>query len=178
MSEYDQMCGLLNRRGFIERAISRNRENIGKTAYCAFLDLDYLKQINDTFGHSEGDIAIRAVSGILQNVAKEDDLIARIGGDEFVGLFITEDARFEERFSARFHEECTRYNAQADRPYLLDVSVGIARFVCRQGFEISSIIGEADKHLYQAKHKRSFSSLRSNPLAAIFRQGTGKMDNP
>lgn len=173
LSEYDPMSGLLNRRGFIERAIRLNRENIGKTAYCAFMDLDNLKQINDTFGHPEGDIAICAIAGILLNITKECGLIARIGGDEFAGLFLTDDPKFEERFLRRLKKECDRYNAKAGKPYLACVSTGIARFTCRQGLEISAIIAEADKGLYRAKRSRPNSPLRPKPLLAAPQGGAG-----
>ena len=160
LSEYDLMCGLLNRRGFIERAIRLNRDNIGKTAYCAFVDLDYLKQINDTFGHPEGDIALTATSRILQRCVSEYDLLGRIGGDEFVGLFITDAEDFEERFLQKLRQECDAYNEASEKPYILDVSAGVAKFLCQQGLEVSSIIAEADRYLYAAKRSRSFHSLR------------------
>ncbi|HNW85331.1 MAG TPA: GGDEF domain-containing protein [Candidatus Limiplasma sp.] len=163
LSEYDQLCGLLNRRGFIERAIRLNRDNIGKTAYCAFMDLDYLKQINDTYGHKEGDLALQAVSEILRNITNESDLIGRIGGDEFVGLFLTEDPWFEEHMILSLRKACDRYNERAKRPYLLDVSIGIVRFQCTQGVEVSSVIADADKYLYEAKRRRTTNALRHNP---------------
>jgi diguanylate cyclase (GGDEF)-like protein len=161
LSEYDQLCGLLNRRGFIERAIRRNRENIGRTAYCAFIDLDHLKEINDTFGHTEGDVAIRAVGGILKTIVRDEDLIARIGGDEFVGMFLTEDQGFSSAFKEKFQEACNRYNAASGSPYLVQASVGMATFVCQQGMEVSTIIGEADKYLYNAKRNRLKTVIRA-----------------
>jgi diguanylate cyclase (GGDEF)-like protein len=160
LSEYDSLCGLLNRRGFIEQAIRLNRENIGKTAYCAFMDLDYLKQINDTFGHTEGDVALQGVSAILHNVAGKDDLLGRIGGDEFIGLFLSEDPLFEKDFDRRFQMECNRYNSNSGRSYLLDISVGIVRFVCQHGLEVSSVIADADRYLYEAKHNRTNHELK------------------
>jgi diguanylate cyclase (GGDEF)-like protein len=160
LSEYDLMCGILNRRGFIERAIRLNRENIGKTAYCAFIDLDYLKQINDTYGHPEGDIALQAVSGVLQHCVTEYDLIGRIGGDEFVGMFITEQVGFQDAFLACLRRECDRYNQSSGKPYYLDISAGIARFTCQMGLEVSSVIAEADKYLYEAKRSRATNALR------------------
>ena len=160
LSEYDPLCGLLNRRGFIERAIRCNRENIGKIAYCAFIDLDYLKQINDTFGHHEGDLALQGVSDILQRLARPGDLIGRIGGDEFVCLFLSEDPVFEAQLQARFREICADYNTSEDKPYWLDISMGLTRFICRQGLEISTVIAEADQRLYEVKRRRQDVNLR------------------
>jgi diguanylate cyclase (GGDEF)-like protein len=160
LSEYDPLCELLNRRGFIERAIRLNRANIGKTAYCVFIDLDYLKQINDTFGHSEGDIALRGVSTVLKNIPREGDLLGRIGGDEFTGLFISAEPDFETNLLHRIQTECDRYNEQAERPYWLDISVGVSCFVCQQGLEVSSVIAEADQRMYEAKRRRLNRGLR------------------
>ena len=154
LSEYDQLCGLLNRRGFIQRAIRRNRENVGKTAYCVFMDLDHLKEINDTFGHSEGDSALHTVSAILREITDDMDLIARIGGDEFVGMFITDKPNFGCSFKTRFKAACEEYNSRPEKPYYVEASVGVAKFTCSQGLEVSTIIGEADKYLYEAKQHR------------------------
>jgi diguanylate cyclase (GGDEF)-like protein len=154
LSEYDQLCGLLNRRGFIQRAIRRNRENIGKTAYCAFMDLDHLKEINDTFGHSAGDDALHAVSVILREVTDDMDLIARIGGDEFVGMFITDTPDYGVSFKAKFKAACEEFNSRSGKPYFVEASVGVTKFTCTQGLEISTIIGEADKYLYESKQLR------------------------
>ncbi|MDD3212715.1 MAG: GGDEF domain-containing protein [Eubacteriales bacterium] len=160
LSEYDSLCKLLNRRGFIEKAIRRNRESIGQKACCVFMDLDYLKQINDTFGHSEGDIALQGVSDILKRITTSDDLLGRIGGDEFVGMFLTDDPAFEEHFLDKLHREFERYNAQVKKPYRLEISVGMAFFICRQGLEVSGVLAEADNRLYEAKHHRKHTKLQ------------------
>lgn len=160
LSEYDELCGLPNRRGFIASAIRLNRENIGKTAFCAFIDLDYLKQINDTFGHSEGDCALQAVSTILQSCVTQGDLLGRIGGDEFVGLFIHENSHYGAAFAKKLRLACDVYNDSVQKPYLLDISIGITSFTCTQGLEISGIVAEADHYLYAAKRKRTHTSLR------------------
>lgn len=163
LSEYDLMCSLLNRRGFIERAIRLNRENIGSKAFCAFIDLDYLKQINDTYGHSEGDVALQGVSAILQRCATERDLLGRIGGDEFVGMYITDDPDFAHKLMKRLNAERDSYNEKSGKPYMLDISVGITSFVCRQGLEVSGVIADADKYLYEAKRSRVTHALRMRP---------------
>jgi diguanylate cyclase (GGDEF)-like protein len=160
LSEYDLLCGLLNRRGFIERAIRMNRENIGKTAYCAFIDLDYLKQINDTYGHPEGDIALQTVSRILQRCATEHDLIGRIGGDEFVGMYLREEEGFQEKLQSCLRRGCDEYNRSSEKKYAVDISAGIVKFTCRHGLEVSGVIAEADQHLYAAKRSRTSTGLR------------------
>ena len=154
LSEYDQLCGLLNRRGFIQRAIRRNRENVGKTAYCVFMDLDHLKEINDTFGHTAGDEALHGVGNILRKITDDMDLIARIGGDEFVGMFINEAPDFGSVFRKKFMAVCEEYNSLSGKPYYVEASVGVAKFTCTLGLEVSTIIGEADKYLYEAKQSR------------------------
>ena len=160
LSEYDALCNIYNRRGFIERAIHMNRENIGRHAFCAFMDLDHLKEINDTFGHAAGDEAICAVSGILQKVVRTNDLIARLGGDEFVGMFITDNPEFEVMFRSRLKEAFEDYNRTCGKPYYVEASMGIAAFTCSQGLEISKIISEADRYLYEEKKNKRASALK------------------
>lgn len=155
LSEYDEMTSIFNRRGFIERAIHMNRENAGKTAFCAFMDLDNLKQINDTFGHAKGDEALVAVSEILKKSVRSKDLIARLGGDEFIGLFILENPDFRRIFVERLKDAFAEYNRTSGHPFNVEISIGIAEFTCRQGMEISTFINEADRDLYkQKKNKR------------------------
>jgi len=155
LSEYDSQCSILNRRGFIERAIRLNRENAGKHAICVFMDLDHLKEINDTFGHSQGDIALLAVSDILKQTVRNNDLVARIGGDEFVGMFIIDTPEYDNIFRTRLQKSFTAFNKTSGLPYYVEASVGIAHFTCNQGLEISKIVNDADRYLYEAKrHKR------------------------
>ena len=160
LSEYDSLCNVYNRRGFIERAIHMNRENAGKNAFCAFMDLDHLKEINDTFGHSSGDEAICVVSDILKKTVRTNDLIARLGGDEFVGMFITDNQDFEAVFRSRLKDAFEEYNRTSLKPYFVEVSLGIAAFSCSQGLEISKIINEADRYLYEEKQKKRSSALK------------------
>ncbi len=160
LSEYDTLCSVFNRRGFIERAIRMNRDNVGKHALCVFMDLDHLKEINDNFGHSAGDDAICVVSNILKRTVRSGDLIARIGGDEFVGMFITDNQDFEGTFRTRLKEAFEEYNQSSGKPYFVEASVGVTGFTCRQGLEISKIINDADRYLYEEKKHRRPSALK------------------
>ncbi len=160
LSEYDTLCNVYNRRGFIEQAIRMNQENIGKRAYLAFADLDHLKEINDNFGHTAGDDAIRTASDILKKVIRGGDLIARLGGDEFVGMFIADSPNFQRNLRSRIKKAIKEYNLTSAKPYFVAISAGITNFTCVQGLEISEIINEADHYLYRAKKLRRTSIFK------------------
>ena len=160
LSEYDPMCNVYNRRGFIEQAMRLNLENEGKRAFIMFMDVDHLKEINDTFGHAAGDDAILAVCDILKKNMRGDDLIARIGGDEFVGLFIAESADFQTAFRARLKDAFTEFNRASDRPYFVEVSTGITDFLLSEQAEIGRILNEADQCLYEDKKLKRASALK------------------
>ncbi|MDD2428288.1 MAG: GGDEF domain-containing protein [Eubacteriales bacterium] len=155
LSEYDPLCNVYNRRGFIEQAIRLNRENEGKRAFCAFLDLDNLKKINDSFGHTAGDEAIVTVSAILKRAVRGKDLVARIGGDEFIVLVLADNADFAASFKSRLQDTFDRYNQASDKPYLISASIGITGFTCKPGLEIRKVIDLADQMLYTEKKRKS-----------------------
>lgn len=160
LSEYDSLCNVYNRRGFIEQALRMNHANVGKRAFFAFMDLDHLKEINDNFGHAAGDDAICAASDILKKAIRKDDLIARLGGDEFIGMFILDDPGFQAAFQARIKDSFEAYNLRNEKPYFVDLSMGTAEFTCDHGLELSAIIHQADRYLYEAKKHRRASVLR------------------
>ena len=154
LSVYDALCNVYNRRGFIEQALRLNRRNLGMRAFLVFADLDNLKKINDNYGHAAGDDALRAVSEIFKNIIRSGDLIARIGGDEFVGMFIADRTNFRDNFEARMKQAIGEYNRGSDKPYYVEVSIGITDFSCAQELEIGPIIDKADQFLYQAKKNK------------------------
>lgn len=160
LSEYDSLCNVYNRRGFIEQALRMNHANVGKQAFFAFMDLDHLKEINDNFGHAAGDDAICAASAILKKAIRKNDLIARLGGDEFIGMFILDDPGFLAAFQARIKDSFEAYNLSSEKPYIVDISMGTAEFTCDHGLELSAIIHQADRYLYEAKKHRRTSVLR------------------
>ncbi|MCE5188312.1 MAG: GGDEF domain-containing protein [Eubacteriales bacterium] len=162
LSEYDPLCNILNRRGFIEQAIHLNREHDGRSAICVFMDLDHLKEINDTFGHSEGDAALTAFSDILKQTVRREDLIARVGGDEFVGMFIIDQPDFGQTFRIRIRQAFETFNESSNRPYYVEASIGIAFFTCNHSIEIGKIVSEADQYLYAEKKERRPSAVRKH----------------
>ena len=155
MSFNDELTGLLNRRGFLSLAQQQlkiaKRENW--ELVLLFADLDGLKNINDTFGHPEGDRALRAAGTILQDTFRTSDLVARLGGDEFVVLAINAPAPGVKAITSRLQKNIDFQNAQ-NRYYQLSLSFGIAQFDPRQETSLEEIILKADKALYENKRRK------------------------
>lgn len=147
----DPLTGLYNRRSFeetIESEIKRVEENEEK-AYIAIFDIDHFKNVNDTYGHSNGDIVLKALCKMIKEKTQQYGLAFRYGGEEFVVLFnnielpkvinVVEDIRTEFR--------C--YYFQFMKKDGITVSCGIAEYI--KGEDPKSWFNRADNSLYQAK---------------------------
>lgn len=162
LSEYDELTKLLNRRGFIERALALYERSAEDHAYLIFGDLDHLKEINDVFGHAEGDFAIRAIAERFCTILPSNAVIGRIGGDEFVSFLVTEEEGFGERVEREFAEEAARFNARSDKPYYVEASVGVYDFICNPQENFEAMLKKSDELLYRAKASRR-KSVRKEP---------------
>lgn len=157
ISEYDQLTGILNRRGFGENALRLNRRNRKKKAYFIFADLDHLKEINDCFGHSEGDFAISKVALLLKDSLGAEGVAGRLGGDEFVAMIVSEETDFVNRYKQRMRKAMEELNENSGKPYYVEFSIGIIEFICDDNFELSHMLQEADSALYESKKSRRVS---------------------
>jgi diguanylate cyclase (GGDEF)-like protein len=162
MSFYDDLTALLNRRGFLSLAQQQlkiaQRENWELVVL--FADLDSLKNINDSFGHPEGDRALRTVATILKETFRTSDLIARLGGDEFIVLALNAPAAGVQAMRDRLQRNIDRHNAQ-NRYYQISLSVGIAQFDPLHGLSLEEMIVKADQALYENKRTRRLSQSGS-----------------
>ena len=127
-------------------------------AHIVFADLDHLKQINDNFGHAEGDFAICQIGEILKTQAGERALVARIGGDEFVVVLFAGEERDD--YVARVRKECLRRNEIGKKPFLVECSLGSLEFSCTPETEIEHLLSRADAIMYLAKKERRESVLK------------------
>ncbi|MEJ2323606.1 MAG: GGDEF domain-containing protein, partial [Nitrospirota bacterium] len=86
LSLTDELTGLSNRRGFFNLVdqLLKMAKRMNTVIYMLYADLDSLKSINDVYGHHEGDNILKDVAHILKTTYRESDIVARIGGDEFV----------------------------------------------------------------------------------------------
>ncbi len=154
VSEYDELTHLLNRRGFMERAIQCCQQSEGKRAYLIFGDLDHLKEINDCFGHAAGDFAISNAAKNLRKALPKEAITARIGGDEFMALALSEKPDFKEKVQEHLRKIGEGFNQCSGKPYYVEISVGIYGFFCNAKTDLSELIQKSDELLYQAKAVR------------------------
>lgn len=123
----DELTGLINQKGYLRFAgeIFREAKEHRKILFICSADMNGLKHINDTYGHEEGNRAIRGCIDILRYAANKDDMIFRTGGDEFVVLGFREEIDGEEeRFARAAEEKKHQLNDGANLPYEIAISYG------------------------------------------------------
>ncbi|MBN1411704.1 MAG: GGDEF domain-containing protein [Spirochaetales bacterium] len=155
ISRKDELTGLYNRRGFMTAA-EENLELAGrmeKGGALFFADLDRLKYINDTFGHDEGDFAIKTCAKILTRIFRHADIIGRIGGDEFIIFTVDMDVAGVEKIAARLKEQITLVNQEIQKPYQVSISIGWSVFTDKSIKDMKTLIQEADDMLYTRKKR-------------------------
>ena len=155
-SKSDQLTGLYNRWGFLERvqATITNPDNTGKKIVVIFADMDNLKVVNDTYGHDEGDYAICEISSILKETFEENDVVARFGGDEFVAFKLTETSGHEDAIKKRIEEITNIHNEAHNKPFRVEMSTGIFEATCYPDLVFQQLLFEADKKLYAEKRAK------------------------
>ncbi len=151
---HDQLTGLYNRRGFYKyvREISA-AENSGDSVYLFSVDMDYLKYINDTFGHNEGDAAIKTAANALTNAAEGNEICARFGGDEFAVAGVGGDG-YAEEYMGRVQAYLDEFNASGEKPYKVGMSCGWAKVTGSLSNGIDEFIRAADARMYEDKRRR------------------------
>jgi len=156
MSLRDELTGLYNRRGFITLAEQQLKiaERMKKGILLLFADLDGMKFINDTFGHKEGDRALIDTTNILKDTFRGSDILARVGGDEFVVLALETNDTYCDLFAERLKANFDAFNKKEGHGYTLALSVGIAHYDPENPCSIDEILERADDLMYKEKKKR------------------------
>jgi diguanylate cyclase (GGDEF)-like protein len=152
----DELTGLYNRRGFMalaERQLKLGRRS-GRGMLLFVMDVDRLKHINDSFGHLEGDRALKRTAEVLEQTFRDSDVVARLGGDEFAVLAIEASGHSEATIKARLFE-CLKSSSAKESPYQISLSVGLARFDSGCRTSIGELIAKADQTMYEHKKQRS-----------------------
>lgn len=156
LSLEDELTRLHNRRGFFSLAGSHielaNRKN--SFLFMLFLDLDHLKEINDTLGHGQGDAALVDLAGILKSTFRKSDIKARVGGDEFAVFPIGTTREGVDAALRRLVHNIAVFNNSGKRRYELSVSVGISVYDPRTPSSIDDLVMKADKAMYEQKARK------------------------
>jgi diguanylate cyclase (GGDEF)-like protein/PAS domain S-box-containing protein len=151
----DELTGLYNRRGFLTLAEQQCRisERTLRHFILVFLDLDGLKQINDTLGHAAGDRAIVEVAGALRSTFRESDIVARLGGDEFAALMLDTHTSSTPALLERLDCAIQERNA-AGLPFHLSLSCGVAGFDPHAACSVDDLLRDADHAMYERKREK------------------------
>ena len=162
----DPLTGLVNRRGFKLLAEQQIRAAIRNKMPVAilFADLDNLKQINDRFGHTEGDQGLVDIAAIFKRSVRDADIVSRFGGDEFVVFLAgaTETA-VENVVIHSINRELDAFNQSGRRRFQLSFSYGVAWMDLDQPETLEELIRRADASMYEQKQKHRPHSATSDP---------------
>jgi diguanylate cyclase (GGDEF)-like protein/PAS domain S-box-containing protein len=157
LSLHDGLTGLPSRALLNDRLTQAltYADRYGHAVWVGFIDLDAFKPINDTFGHSAGDIVLQVVAKRLQNSIRDSDTVARLGGDEFV-IVLAENLEHDEprEIWARLMQSVAMPISIDGRDVILGCSVGVAAYPA-DGATAAGLIQAADAAMYRAKREGS-----------------------
>lgn len=147
----DALTGLDNRRVFDEKigAILDKAKRHGSPVSIASMDLDKFKQINDSFGHAEGDHTLRKVAQTLAGMVRNSDLLVRMGGDEFLLVLPDTGLQAAGIIAERLCHAIDRLDITTPGGDKLGVSIGLVQW--DEQTDVESWLQQADENLYQAK---------------------------
>jgi diguanylate cyclase (GGDEF)-like protein len=159
MAVHDGLTDVYNR-GYLELAIDRTVKDLerhGGEASVLFVDVDGMKDVNDTFGHQAGDRLLVELARLLSASCRASDVVARYGGDEFVVLMSETDAAGAEAVARKVAAAIAASNAAARPPHL---SASIGTHTAGAG-PADALLREADRKMYAVKRTRASRSARS-----------------
>ena len=156
LSLEDGLTGLRNRRGFTMLAEQQLKaaNRLGRPLLLLFGDIDDLKPVNDVQGHAAGDELLREAAQVLEGCFRDMDIVARVGGDEFVVLQIDAAAGEEAAALRRLEAAVAAANATPGRAYELSLSLGAATFDPAEPCTLLELLQLADERMYAAKRAR------------------------
>lgn len=153
LAKYDALTSMYNRAQFNEAFGTIVNSNQETSFLFAIIDMNGLKHINDEYGHLFGDAAIRTMANAIKNITQKPDIAARIGGDEFYGMYFdTSEEALKERFERTIQflkdNPCDDGNNRTE----LSFSYGIARYP-QEGKNFTELTMAADERMYEYKKK-------------------------
>lgn len=150
----DVLTGIYNRHGFYRNIgeVMRRSQKTGNPFAVISMDMDGLKGINDTYGHAEGDYALKKIGDFMRKATTSGEICARFGGDEFIIVLCSENA--SERADEIVNEiksDIEYFNAFGNKPYYLNMSIGIYTKIADKTDTLDEYIRNADNLMYENK---------------------------
>jgi diguanylate cyclase (GGDEF)-like protein len=160
LSLVDDLTGLYNRRGFRELAAHQIKTagRLRRRLSFVYVDLDRMKWINDTWGHEEGDRALKDSAAVLRETFRASDIIARVGGDEFAVLALESPESLDGAIMERLLENVRSQNSQHTRPYDLSLSVGVTQYDPEYPCSLDELLSRGDRLMYGEKQNKGRAS--------------------
>lgn len=154
LANKDGLTGLTNRRHFMLTADAelQRAQRYQRPITVGMADLDFFKQLNDTYGHAAGDAVLRAYAGLMLDTLRQSDMVCRYGGEEFAFIFPESTLTETEKLAERFRGLCADYDIRLTDGRLVRVtmSMGLAD---ASDCPIEVALKRADEALYEAKHQ-------------------------
>jgi diguanylate cyclase (GGDEF)-like protein len=149
----DYLTGAYNRRQL--DGYTKSKARSGENVFGAIMfDLDNLKQINDTYGHDAGDDALKDAVSVVRRSIRENDFIARTGGDEFVVILDVQDMRGLEAAKDRIEQGVAEFNKSSSRAYRLSFSYGYSIYDVKSGVQLDDFFKQIDTLMYKDKNEK------------------------
>ena len=152
----DSLTHLYNRRGFLNLAehLLKSAERLHTKLLLAYIDLDNIKFINDTFGHEHGDAVLIDTAHILRNTFRKSDVICRIGGDEYAVLAANFDESYPQNIIDRLQYYIDKQNRKRNKQYKISMSMGFAFYDPAAPCSLDVLMARADQSMYEQKKTR------------------------
>ncbi len=154
MAIYDTLTGLYNRRYLEERLMAETQKAFygGASLSLVMVDIDHFKKVNDTFGHTTGDLVLKEIASLLKNSTRKKDTVARYGGEEFVLILPEAGLEVTVAIAERIRRQIEQTPFEVGQTQLnLTVSLGISSFPSHHAHSKEDLIQMADQALYDAK---------------------------
>lgn len=155
LAKYDQLTGLYNRYYF-EESFTKLKEKAlryNESFQLVVFDIDGLKKVNDSMGHLIGDEMIKKIAQSINSNSRRSDVIARVGGDEFIGIFFDTNSEY---LKEKFHKLLKQLENEpllvVDEELICTFSYGVASFP-EEGIKLDELIKLADERMYGFKNK-------------------------
>ena len=175
LAQTDYLTGVFNRRqadDYLRQKIRATEQGRGFSGI--LIDIDDFKQINDRYGHAEGDVCLATVVQQLRTTLRRDDFLARVGGDEF--LVILDIASREElnRARQRITESVRTYNLNSGKMYQISLSMGADLYSARHGHTRTAFFKHLDRLMYADKSARKMERARYEESRRRYEDGKGQ----